>query len=906
MNTPLRVLILEDRPADAELIAHELSRSGFAPEWMRVENENDFLSALKPELDIILADYSLPQFDALRALHRLQETGMDIPFIIITGSVSEEVAVECMKQGASDYLLKDRLTRLGPAVLHALEQTELHRRERAAEFALEKSEALNQAILASLNASVAVIDKHGNLIAVNDAWEHFAIANGDPQLQHTGVGQNYLQVTRRAAEQGLPEAQRALDGILSVISGSQTMFSMEYPAHCNGNKRWFLLYVTPMNGPQSGVVTTHLEITQQKLTEERLTLLSTALEAADNAVIITDKTGMIVWVNPAFTRLTGYTFTQAVGHQSHLANSRTHDPRLYTAMWKTILDGQVWHSEIINRHRDGNTYMAEITITPVRDENGEVTHFIDIEQDITERKQHERELEALVVVANALRSAKSRYEMLPVVLDQVLELLKGEAASISLYDAATDEMVVSLGRGVFARSGGMRMSTRTGLTGHLMSSRQMYLSPNIMQDSRMEPGFIDIPYAVAGIPLLAQGQMIGILWAGRKQEFTPNEARLLSAIADIAANAIYRASLYEETELRLQRLTALREVDKAITASLDVRVTLTVLVDQVVAQLNVHAADVLLFNPESLTLEYVASHGFRAGYLPPTRGSGQSFAHQAAVERRIIKIPDINLEKTDFVNPLRIRGEDFVAYFAVPLLAKGQVKGVLELFHRAPFNPNSDWLNFLETLANQAAIAIDNTELFNGLQRSNIKLAMAYDDTIEGWSRALDLRDHETEGHTQRVTEMTLELAHLAGLRESELVHVRRGALLHDIGKMAIPDAILLKPGPLTDDEWAIIRKHPSYAYSLLSPIEFLHPAIDIPYCHHERWDGTGYPRGLKGEQIPLAARVFCLIDVYDALTSDRPYRAGWDKQRTLDHIRSQAGKHFDPAITELFLSKDW
>jgi HD-GYP domain-containing protein (c-di-GMP phosphodiesterase class II) len=364
--------------------------------------------------------------------------------------------------------------------------------------------------------------------------------------------------------------------------------------------------------------------------------------------------------------------------------------------------------------------------------------------------------------------------------------------------------------------------------------------------------------------------------------------------------------LYEETELRLQRLTALREVDKAITASLDVRVTLTVLVDQVVAQLNVHAADVLLFNPESLSLEHVASHGFRAGYLPPARASGQSFAHQAAVERRIIKIPDINLEKTDFVNPLRIRGEDFVAYFAVPLLAKGQVKGVLELFHRAPFNPNADWLNFLETLANQAAIAIDNTELFNGLQRSNIKLAMAYDDTIEGWSRALDLRDHETEGHTQRVTEMTLELAQLAGLCESELVHVRRGALLHDIGKMAIPDAILLKPGPLTDDEWAIIRKHPSYAYSLLSPIEFLHPAIDIPYCHHERWDGTGYPRGLKGEQIPLAARVFCLIDVYDALTSDRPYRAGWDKQRTLDHIRSQAGKHFDPAITELFLSKDW
>jgi HD-GYP domain-containing protein (c-di-GMP phosphodiesterase class II) len=434
----------------------------------------------------------------------------------------------------------------------------------------------------------------------------------------------------------------------------------------------------------------------------------------------------------------------------------------------------------------------------------------------------------------------------------------------------------------------------------------MLILPNILQDPRLEPGFIDIPYAAVAVPLLSQGQVIGILWAARKQEFSQNDARLFSAIADIAASAIYRTSLFEETELRLQRLTALREVDKAITASLDVRVTLSVLVDQVVAQLNMHAADVLLFNAESQSLEYAASHGFRASYLPSARMGGQSFAHQAALERRIISIPDINLEKSEMVSRLRLRGEEFVSYFAVPLLAKGQVKGVLELFHRVAFNPNPDWLNFLETLANQAAIAIDNAELFNSLQRTNIMLAMAYDDTIEGWSRALDLRDRETEGHTQRVTEMAMELARMAGMRESELVHVRRGSLLHDIGKMAIPDAILLKADPLTEDEWAIIRKHPSYAYSLLSPIEFLHPAIDIPYCHHERWDGSGYPRGLRGEQIPFSARVFSLVDVYDALISTRPYRIGWDKQRTVEYIRQQSGKQFDPALTDLFLSKEW
>ncbi len=184
----------------------------------------------------------------------------------------------------------------------------------------------------------------------------------------------------------------------------------------------------------------------------------------------------------------------------------------------------------------------------------------------------------------------------------------------------------------------------------------------------------------------------------------------------------------------------------------------------------------------------------------------------------------------------------------------------------------------------------------------NHELIHAYDATIEGWSRALDLRDHETEGHSRRVTEMTLRLARAVGVSEDQINHVRRGALLHDIGKMGVPDRILLKPGPLDDDEWAIMRRHPALAYEMLTPTEFLHPALDIPYCHHEKWDGTGYPQGLRGEQIPLAARLFALVDVWDALTSDRPYRAAWPRERVLDHLRSLAGSHFDPQIVPVFI----
>jgi HD-GYP domain-containing protein (c-di-GMP phosphodiesterase class II) len=257
------------------------------------------------------------------------------------------------------------------------------------------------------------------------------------------------------------------------------------------------------------------------------------------------------------------------------------------------------------------------------------------------------------------------------------------------------------------------------------------------------------------------------------------------------------------------------------------------------------------------------------------------------------------------VRLLLVEGEDFQAYYAVPLVAKGKLMGVLEVFHREALNPTAEWVHFLETLAGQTAIAVDNAFLFQDLQRRNFELSMAYQTTLEGWSRALDLRDKETEGHTQRVTEMAVRLAADMGIEEGPLMDIRRGALLHDIGKMGIPDAILLKTGPLTDDEWEIMRRHPAYAYEMLSPITFLEPSLDIPYCHHEKWDGSGYPRGLKGSEIPLAARIFAVVDVYDALRSDRPYRAAWSEEKVLEHIRSLSGTHFEPAVVEAFLNMD-
>ncbi|MCL7960859.1 MAG: HD domain-containing protein, partial [marine benthic group bacterium] len=202
-------------------------------------------------------------------------------------------------------------------------------------------------------------------------------------------------------------------------------------------------------------------------------------------------------------------------------------------------------------------------------------------------------------------------------------------------------------------------------------------------------------------------------------------------------------------------------------------------------------------------------------------------------------------------------------------------------------------------------VAVDVTareRAMTDLEETNRALTNAYDSTLEGWVRALDLRDRETEGHTKRVTKLTVELARRVGVPEEELVHVRRGALLHDIGKIGIPDAVLKKPGPLDEEEWTLMRQHPVWAHEMISAVDFLQPALDIPYCHHERWDGEGYPRGLAGESIPLSARVFAVVDVWDALRSDRPYSEAWDEERVLAHLRDQAGEHFDPTVVEEFL----
>ena len=517
------------------------------------------------------------------------------------------------------------------------------------------------------------------------------------------------------------------------------------------------------------------------------------------------------------------------------------------------------------------------------------------------------ELEAVNRISTTLRSAKTPEEMLPLLLKEVSNSLKIDICTIWLSDLATKEVYRAVARGWIRETQPDRQLNDVGLIGHVYQSGELHISPDLNKDAYVRlAGGEKFPEGWTGVwvPIRSTDAIIGVVavMAEIPRNFTEEDIRLLVTLAEMSGNAIQRARLHERTEEQVRRLTALRNIDAAISANFDLQVTLQLLLDHTISQLNINAADILLTESTSQDLKYFIGRGFETNLFQNSiLQAGKGLPGIAIKERKTqhLEVPyadEICSRSAWFVE------EKFNSYYCVPLIAKGETLGVLEVFNRQNLSPTQEWEDFLQALAGQAAIAIDNNNLFKDLKYSNKELALAYDTTLEGWGKALELRDKETQGHTLNVTDLTLQLAREMGVSEADLIHVYRGALLHDIGKMGIPDSILRKPGPLTKEEWSIMRQHPKFAYEMISSIPYLIPALDIPYGHHERWDGAGYPRGLKGEEIPVAARIFSIIDVWDALLSDRPYREAWEKQTVVDYIKNESGSRFDPHIIDIFL----
>jgi len=527
---------------------------------------------------------------------------------------------------------------------------------------------------------------------------------------------------------------------------------------------------------------------------------------------------------------------------------------------------------------------------------------------LAETRQRLQELDALNRISAILRLADTTAGILPGFLDEALSTLNSPHGAVMLFYANTSQLFVALARGKMAVFQGTQLPLDLELQKLLEDESAVYVTADCQaNDTMFEIQYPDTIGPLMAIPLRSSEAVLGLLVIARDRHevppiFTDSDRRLALTITELGGNALQRARLFEQTHQRVQRLSVLHAIDMAVSSSLSIAITINLILDQIVSQLNIDAADVLIFNQQAHWLEYAAGRGFRSDKVKRTRFRlGQSFPGSAVLERKPVTVMDLSAD-SQFIQLHALEAERFTSYFAVPLVAKGQVKGVLELFHREPILADPELRDYFESLAAQTAIAMDNSEMFEGLKRSNLELLRAYDAVIESWARSLEVRERTSHFQAQNIAEMTLRLGIEMGMPEEELPHLRRGALLHDIGLIGVPEEILYKKGPLTPDERQVIAQHPGQAHELLAGIQFLAPALDIPIYHHERWDGGGYPNGMKGEQIPLAARVFAVVDVWNALTSERIYREAWTPGQASDYLRQQAGMQFDPVVVNKFL----
>lgn len=734
---------------------------------------------------------------------------------------------------------------------------------------------LSQAIK-SMHESMVITDENDNILFVNQASEKtYGYESHELIGQHISVVQSTKNPPARLEQLVTSTRQGAWEGELI----NKRKDGSEFPVHLSTSP------VVDEDGKIIALIGVAQDITERKQIEENL------LGAELKYRTLVEQLPIMVYTNPANNiGSTTYVSPQIKPFLGYTQEEWLQDPEFWSkALHPEDKQRVLAAVEYINQNeapfnqeyrmlaRDGRVIWIRDQAALLRDSEGNPLLWQGLMIDITDRKQAEE----------ALKSSETRYRLASRATNDVIWDL-----DMVNNHHIWNENVESL----FGYTPEEASADRRWWQKHIHSEDREH----ILHDLKTFYEGSDTIWAAEYRFMRKDGSMAYITDRGYvERDRNGKPIRMIGAMSDISARKLAE----DQIRRRVDDLKALRIIDMTITASTDLHFSLQTVLQQAISRLLVNAADILLLNPTTHVLEYSVGMGFHTKAVERSSVRiGEGYAGRAALERKIVHIYSLYESGESFGRRSLLEGEKFTSYYGVPLIAKGEVKGVLEIFHRTSLEVNQEWLDFLESVAGQAGLAIDNATLFQNLQRTNLELGMAYENTLEGWSAALDLRDKETEGHTLRVTNLTLELAAHMGLKEKDLIQIRRGALLHDIGKMGVPDRILLKPDNLTDDEWEIMRRHPGYAHEMLSRIEYLRPALGIPYCHHEKWDGSGYPRGLKGEQIPLDARIFAVVDVYDALTSDRPYRPAWTKERAVEYIKSLSGTQFDPRVVAAFV----
>jgi len=836
MKTKLKILSIEDNQKDQKKLEQYLASEKLPYELTAVSSVPDAREALElVEFDLILSESHLGNGKVFDLIDGLE----DIPLIILAGENKDNNAVQALKAGAADCVLKDNegeYLKLLPAVIEKVVQ------EREGENEFNRYHK---------------------------------------QLEEIVAGRAYvlIQSNQRLTDEFLQRAQAEVE-----LRESKEIY-----------RRFF--------------------------------------QTSRDAVFITSEDGSWIDMNRSAVEIFGYQKKEQL--LSVNIFDLYQEPKEREAYIQVIKEqGFTKDYSLKLRKNDGSVFDALISSTLCEVDN-KIVGYQGIIRDISQDLQVEEErqqllnqqavIDELSVDVGSILELEMLYES---IISHIVKLFEVNTFIISRYDHENDlieakfawedgksvdfERVHALPLDKFGHGNNSRVicSKKTvyipDLGKYLLENSDPSLKGKDFDEIfSLDENEESANYSTLMAPLVVDKKVVGVLQILNNQldAYTKEEFSLLTKIANVVAIGLQKAYLFEESERLVKKLTTLNRIEQTILENLSLPSILDSLVDQFVRELDVDAADVLYFHPTLKTLKLIAQTGFRQNVLQNTDLEiGEGYAGTAAQSRKTIHVPDLTHEKTNFTRSLEFTAEQFISYFGVPLLVKGQLVGVLEIFHRSPLDPSQQRLELFEMVAGYAAIAIDHQNLQKELERSRTEIIKGFDAIIEGWAKALELRGIEPPGHAQRAVDLTLRIAGELGLSGDTLVELRRGALLHDIGKMGIPDQVLKKGKELTKEERKMIGRHPIDAFDLLGKIEALQSARDIPLYHHERWDGEGYPQGLKGEEIPFQARIFAIVDVWDALLTDRPYRDAWPRDKAVAHIKEQSGKHFDPRVVKAFL----
>lgn len=795
-------------------------------------------------------------------------------------------------------------------------------------FSLQKDEnqirEFFRATLYSMGDGVIITDINGLITQMNPVAENLtgwreAEALGTPLAE---VFKLLQSVTRTPVED---TAQMVMIGNAESISGQQFILvsrnGKEYPIIHSGDP-------IILAGEVDGVVLVFRDMSRENnLRElaikqnERYQLLFDHLQQgfALFSLNVEDENTIpdlrLIDANLAFERMIGSTVEALQGKPLSQVLSFT-DPYWIRTIGEVAVTRNPANFEYFFEQTK-NTYEIQ-TYSPT---SGQVALLIN---DISSRKRTEeaikisernfrtrsRELEILYTLSTSLRETQEEGDILPILLHQLNTIIPCDAAEVILCDPTGEMFTVIQASGFLCDSQGLSFSSNTGVTSEVAIRRESLILHDYTSHPKAffaDPAAREIGPALF-VPMQDKDDLIGILFAARRkgkdsQDFSESELRLISAVSELAGTAIHRVRMSKKARVQLRRTQSLHAIDSTISGSFDLQQVLKTILSTTCTELRVEAAAIAILNHETMALEYQAVHGFTWNDLKlPRIQLPRSLAAEAVMNQKTIHVMGMADHENANHFPFSPR-EKLRDYYAAPIIAKGKILGILEVFSGDSVHTDQDWYDYLETLAGQASLAIDNLTLFESIQATNHQLRITYDHTIEAWSRSIDLHCGEPEGSSIMLAELTIAIATRMEITGKELIDLRRAALLHDIGEANLPDSVLKKTKPLTATERKQIEQHPLVGYEIVNRIDFLRGAAELIRAHHERWDGSGYPDRLRSTDIPIGASILAVADVWMALLSNRPWRAQWTAEQIIDHFTQNKGVLFDPNICDLSIT---